>query len=269
FLGRSGTKSAQAYLISPETAAAAVLTGEITPPKDLENMGIAYPNIQMPEKFHIDDNMFIFPKDADKSVEIYRGPNISNPPASNPLKDTVSGEVTIKVEDKTTTDHIIPAGSKMKYRSNVPKYSEFLFEVIDPTFHDRAKKIRDSGNDNIIIGGWSYGQGSSREHAALCPMYMGVKTVIAKSMERIHEANLLNFGIVPLKFKNETDYDNIDQGDNIEITGLKKAIEEGKSVVVKNKTKGTEYETTYTLSDRQKKLLLAGGTLAYMKKQQG
>jgi aconitate hydratase len=223
----------------------------------------------MPEKFHIDDSMFIFPKDANPNVEIYRGPNISNPPASNPLKDEIAGEVTIKVEDKTTTDHIIPAGSKMKYRSNVPKYSEFLFEVVDPTFHDRAEKIRDSGKDNIIIGGWSYGQGSSREHAALCPMFMGVKAVIAKSMERIHEANLLNFGIVPLKFKNEDDYDDIDQGDEIEITGLKKAIEEGKPVMVKNKTKGSEYETTYNLSDRQKKLLLAGGTLAYMKKQQG
>jgi len=268
FLGRSGTKSAQAYLVSPETAAAAVLTGEITPPQILEEMGIPYPNITMPEQFFIDDSMFIFPKDAVPTIEIYRGPNISNPPASNPLKDTISGEVTIKVEDKTTTDHIIPAGSKMKYRSNVPKYSEFLFEVVDPTFHDRAEKIRDNGKDNIIVGGLSYGQGSSREHAALCPMYMGVKAVIAKSMERIHEANLLNFGIVPLKFKNENDYDDIDQGDEIEITGLKKAIDAGEPVMVKNKTKGNTYETIYNLSDRQKNLLLAGGTLAYMKKQQ-
>ena len=231
-------------------------------------MGIPYPGVTMPEQFYIDDSMFIFPEEVDSSVEIYRGPNISNPPESNPLSDEISGEVTIKVEDKTTTDHIIPAGSKMKYRSNVPKYSEFLFEVVDPTFHDRAEKIRDSGKDNIIVGGWSYGQGSSREHAALCPMYMGVKAVIAKSMERIHEANLLNFGIVPLKFKNEDDYDDINQGDELEITGLKKAIEDGKSVMVKNKTKNSEYETTYNLSDRQKKLLLAGGTLAYMKKQQ-
>ena len=268
FLGRSGTKSAQAYLVSPETAAAAVLTGEFTPPQHLEEMGIPYPGVSMPDHFHIDDSMFIFPKGANPSVKIYRGPNISNPPESNPLKETISGEVTIKVEDKTTTDHIIPAGSKMKFRSNVPKYSEFLFEVVDPTFHDRAEKIRDSGKDNIIVAGWSYGQGSSREHAALCPMYMGVKAVIAKSMERIHEANLLNFGIVPLKFENENDYDDIDQGDELEITDLKKSIKEGKPVIVKNKTKGSEYETTYHLSDRQKKLLLAGGTLAYMKKQQ-
>jgi aconitate hydratase len=268
FLGRSGTKSAQVFLVSPETAAAAVLNGEITPPKELEKKGISYPNITMPTSFFIDDSMFIFPKDADSNVEIYRGPNISNPPESHPLNDTITGEVTIKVEDKTTTDHIIPAGSKMKYRSNVPKYSEFLFEVIDPTFHDRAQKIKESGNDNIIVGGWSYGQGSSREHAALCPMYMGVKAVIAKSMERIHEANLLNFGILPLKFKNEEDYDDIDQGDDLQIDNIITAIKEGKPILVKNNTKNSSYETTYNLSDRQKKLLLAGGTLAYMKNQQ-
>ncbi|MCK5342123.1 MAG: aconitate hydratase, partial [Candidatus Heimdallarchaeota archaeon] len=173
--------------------------------------------------------------------------------------------ITIKVEDKTTTDHIIPAGSKMKYRSNVPKYSEFLFEVVDPTFHDRAQKIRDSGRDNIIVGGLSYGQGSSREHAALCPMYMGVKAVIAKSMERIHEANLLNFGILPLNIKDETDYDNIDQGDELHIDDIITSIEQGKPIIVKNKTKNIEYNTIYNLSDRQKMLLLAGGTLAYMK----
>jgi aconitate hydratase len=219
----------------------------------------------MPETFQIDDSMFIFPKDADPSVEIYRGPNISNPPESHPLNETIDGEVTIKVEDKTTTDHIIPAGSKMKYRSNVPKYSEFLFEVVDPSFHGRAQQIRDSGKDNIIVGGWSYGQGSSREHAALCPMYMGVKAVIAKSMERIHEANLLNFGILPLKFKNESDYDDIDQGDSIQIENILSSIKHGNPIIVTNKTKNHVYEVTYNLSDRQKKLLLAGGTLAYMK----
>ena len=268
FLGRSGTKSANIYLVSPETAAAAVLTGQFIPPQKLEEMGIEYPDVKMPEKFYIDDNMFIFPADTDPSVEISRGPNISNPPASNPLKDSISGQVTIKVEDKITTDHIIPAGSKMKYRSNIPKYSEYLFEVVDSSFYNRAKKIRDSGKDNIIVAGWSYGQGSSREHAALCPMFMGVKLILAKSMERIHEANLLNFGIIPLKFKNEDDYNNIDQGDDIEITGLKKAIEEDKPVIILNRTKGTDYETIYNLSKRQKKLLLAGGTLAYIKAQQ-
>jgi len=265
FFGRSGTKSANAYLVSPETAAAAVITGKFTDPRDLEKLGVEYPNVQMPAKFYIDDSMFIFPKDADENTEIYRGPNIGDPPAAEPLKDTISAQVTLKVEDQITTDHIIPAGSKMKYRSNVPKYSEFLFEVVDPTFHDRAKEIQSSGKDNIIIAGLSYGQGSSREHAALCPMYMGVKAVLAKSMERIHNANLINFGILPLNFKDEKDYDGIDQADELEILNIKQTLSEGKNIVVKNVTKGTQFEATYDLSERQKEILLAGGTLALMK----
>ena len=265
FYGRSGTKSANAYLVSPETAAAAVITGKFTDPRDLEKMGIEYPNVKMPARFYIDDSMFIFPEDAE-IVEIYRGPNIGDPPAAEPLKDKISAQVTLKVEDQITTDHIIPAGSKMKYRSNVPKYSEFLFEVVDPTFHDRAKEIQESGKDNIIVAGLSYGQGSSREHAALCPMYMGVKAVLAKSMERIHNANLINFGILPLNFKDEKDYDGIDQADELEIANIKEKLKEGKNIIIKNITKGTEFEATYDLSDRQKEILLAGGTLAMMKK---
>ncbi len=264
FYGRSGTKSANAYLVSPETAAAAVITGKFTDPRDLEKMGIEYPNVKMPEKFYIDDSMFIFPQDAEET-EIYRGPNIGDPPAAKPLKDTISAQVTLKVGDQITTDHIIPAGSKMKYRSNVPKYSEFLFEVVDPTFHDRAKEIQNSGKDNIIVAGLSYGQGSSREHAALCPMYMGIKAVLAKSMERIHNANLINFGILPLNFKDEKDYDGIDQADELEIQNIKETLKEGNNIIVKNITKGTKFEATYDLSDRQKEILLAGGTLAMMK----
>lgn len=266
FLGRSGTKSAQVYLTSPETAATTIITGKMTDPRGLENMGIKYPQIKMPEKFYIDDSMFIYPSEHPVKTEIYRGPNIGAPPSSTPMPETIIGAVTIKVGDNITTDHILPAGSKMKYRSNVPKYSEFVFEIVDSTFHDRAVKIRDSGKHNIIVVGWSYGQGSSREHAAICPMYLGVKVIIAKSLERIHKTNLINFGIIPLIFKEETDYDRIEQGDEIKISNIRNIIKRGGAPMVNNKTKGTEFEVDYDLTDRQKEIILAGGTLAYMKK---
>jgi len=262
FFGRSGTKTANLYLTSPETAAAAVISGVFTDPREL---GMDYPKVDMPEKFYIDDSMIIAPSNNPEKVEIYRGPNIVELPDNSPLPENISGIVTIKVGDKITTDHIIPAGGRMKYRSNVPKYSEFVFEIVDETFPDRAAKIKDSGKYNIIVGGLSYGQGSSREHAALCPMFLGVKAVIAKTFERIHSANLINFGIVPLTFKTETDYDQIDQGDEIKIENIREAISQNKPLVVKNLTKNKDIQVNYTLSQRQRNIILAGGMLAYIK----
>ena len=258
FLGRSGTMDANVYLVSPETAAAAVITGEFTDPRDLK---MRYPKVTMPKKFFIDDSMIIRPVKKDKNAEVLRGPNIGILPRSPELPDTIHGIVTIKVGDKITTDHIIPAGARMKYRSNIPKYSEFVFENVDPTFAKRAMSIRQDGKQNIIVAGLSYGQGSSREHAALCPMYLGVRAVIAKSFERIHTANLINFGILPLTFCVESDYNHINQEDILEITDTKKTLAGDGKFMMKNKTKGIAFYVTCTLSERQKQILLAGGAL--------
>ena len=258
FQGRSGTMDANVYLVSPETAAAAVITGKFTDPRDLK---MRYPKVTLPKKFSIDDTMIIRPDKKKKEIEVIRGPNIGILPRSPELSDTIHGPVTIKVGDKITTDHIIPAGARMKYRSNIPKYSEFVFENVDATFAKRAMSIRQDGKQNIIVAGHSYGQGSSREHAALCPMYLGVRVVIAKSFERIHTANLINFGIIPLTFCSESDYDIIEMEDLLEITETKKTIAGDGKFLMRNKTKGTAFYVTCDLSERQKQIILAGGAL--------
>jgi aconitate hydratase len=258
FLGRSGTMDANVYLVSPETAAAAVITGRFTDPRDLK---ISYPKVKIPAKFSIDDSMIIWPDNKNSSAKIYRGPNIGVLPRNSELSDNIYGQVTIKVGDKITTDHIIPAGARMKYRSNIPKYSEFVFENVDAAFAKRAQAIKKAGKQNIIVAGLSYGQGSSREHAALCPMYLGVCAVIAKSFERIHAANLINFGILPLTFCVESDYDKIGQGNELEIVEARKTIAGDGNLLVKNKTTDASFYVTCILSARQKQIILAGGAL--------
>ena len=262
FPGRSGTKDANVYLVSPETAAAAVVTGRFTDPRDLN---MEYPYIAEPERFHIDDSMIIKPEQTRDhgAVKIIRGPNIGAPPKNGPFPDRINGFVTIKVGDKVTTDHIIPAGARMKYRSNIPKYARYVFEHLDHRFHEKAKKIQEEGLHNIIVAGLSYGQGSSREHAAICPMYLGVKAVIAKSFERIHAANLINFGILPLIFLHEKDYDFIEPEDNLEMTDIRKTLKANGKMVVQNRSRGKSFRVAYELSERQKNVLLAGGALNF------
>jgi aconitate hydratase len=218
----------------------------------------------MPERFEIDDSMIIppLPKADRSNITICRGPNIGEPPVNGPMPEDISGQVTIRVEDLVTTDHIMPAGSRLKYRSNVPKYSEFVFEPLDKDFCRRASALRDHGEHNLIVAGLSYGQGSSREHAALCPMYLGVKAVIAKSIERIHAANLVNFGILPLSFAHESDWESLPEKTQVQITGIRKALQEGKEKITA--LAGDKPVTlNMNLSGRQREILLAGGLLPF------
>ena len=252
FKGRSGTKDADIYLVSPEVAVAAAIYGVITDPRKLGK----YPKIKMPEKFEINDNMFIFPDEIKKDVEIIRGPNIKPVPRNEVLKDPLKGSVLLKTGDNITTDDIMPAGAKiLPLRSNIPKISEYTFERIDKDFPSRAK----AKGGGFIIGGSNYGQGSSREHAAIAPMYLGIKAVIAKSFARIHQANLINFGIVPLTFSDERDYDRVDFGDEL-------VIELGNfnNIICKNITKKEDYKLSKNLLTRDLELLKAGGALNYV-----
>lgn len=257
FKGRSGTADAEVYLVSPEVAVATAINGYLTDPRELGD----YPEIEMPEKFFVNDNMILgpMPQEEAQKVEIIRGPNIAPLPTFPPLPDKLSGKALIKVEDNITTDHIMPAGAKiLPLRSNIPEISKHVFEAVDSAFYQTAK----DNDGGFIIGGENYGQGSSREHAALAPKYLGVKAVIVKSFARIHLANLINFGIVPLTFVNPDDYDRIDKFDDldIEIGDLRG------NCILHNRTKGYSIELTHTLSEMDAEILKAGGKLPWIKK---
>ena len=257
FEGRSGTRDAQVYLASPEVAAASAILGHIADPRELGE----YPEVQLPERFSIDDSGVLLPASPEeaKSVEVVRGPNIRPMPLGEPLKDEISAPLTLKVGDNITTDHIMPAGAKiLPYRSNVPKLSEFCFTVCDETFPQRAK----AAGRSIIVGGANYGQGSSREHAALVPMYLGVRAVVAKSFARIHAANLINYGILPLTFVCADDYDRLTQGDGLTISGIFAGLESGEFMLT-DRTTGETFALACELSPRQREILRDGGLLAY------
>ena len=258
FLGRSGTKDANVYLVSPETAAASALAGYICDPTTLPSI----PEIKLPDHFVVDDSSVLQPLPPAEAAdaEVLRGPNIKPFPKGTPVSDTIRAELVLKVGDNITTDHIMPAGAKvLPYRSNIPKMSEFCFEVCDPDFPARAK----AAGSGIIVGGSNYGQGSSREHAALVPMYLGIRAVVTKSFARIHVANLINAGILPLTFQEEGDYDRFSQGSKLTITGIPEGMDSG--TVTMTDENGNTAKLNCRLTERQKAILLAGGLLAYTK----
>jgi predicted aconitate hydratase len=272
FAGRTGTTGDQAYLVSPETAVASAIMGQFTDPRKLTEMvGIKYPNIEIPNKFLIDDSMIVEPLSVDdaRKAEVIRASTIVVPESPQPLADDLDGKVLLKCGDKITTDHIMPAGAFLKHRSNVPEYAKVVFNCFNeeskPTFAQRGLELKADNIGGIVVAGLSYGQGSSREHAALCPMYLGVKAVIAKSIERIHKANLINFAIAPIEFADQKDYDRINQDDQLLIENLADSVKSSDKVTIKNITSDFEFEGKLVLSARDRDILLAAGLLNYTK----
>jgi len=258
FIGRSGTKNANVFLASPETCVAAALTGEISDPRELGH----YPKITLPKSIKIDDSGIIPPSKNPAKVQIIRGPNIAELPLNRPMAESAKGEILLKVGDNITTDHIMPAGAKvLPLRSNIPRISEYVYNVVDPDFPKRA---REKGG-GFIIGGENYGQGSSREHAALAPMYLGVKMVVVKSFARIHLANLINFGILPATFATPSDFEKINQGDFFDIPDIRNRVKNSDIIEAINKTSGVKYSFKISLTPRQREIIIAGGLLNYTK----